>query len=193
MKSRKRCVNSAPGSRPTSAPRSLSVRRAVQRRTIDGRMRHNERSSSRAFSKAPSFFLRIWPGKSPFPSRSNICPYRAMGNRREVPGLCGSLRISIGISPVQMCSLWRISWIRDLRWTIFCASSNPGAPRSLKVCSLLEKPARRMVEVPIDYVGFSIPDEFVVGYGLDSDQQYRNLPYIAALKNVDESPGSHCT
>ena len=66
----------------------------------------------------------------------------------------------------------------------------PRRPRSLKVCSLLEKPARRRVDVPIDYVGFSIPDEFVVGYGLDYDQQYRNLPYIAALKNSDESPGS---
>ena len=61
----------------------------------------------------------------------------------------------------------------------------PRRPRRLKVCSLLEKPSRRRVDVPIDYVGFSIPDEFVVGYGLDYDQQYRNLPYIAALKNVD--------
>ena len=60
-------------------------------------------------------------------------------------------------------------------------------PRSLKVCSLLDKPARRVADVPIDYVGFSIPDEFVVGYGLDYDQRYRNLPYIAALKNFQTS------
>lgn len=60
-------------------------------------------------------------------------------------------------------------------------------PRSLKVCSLLDKPARRVVDVPIDYVGFSIPDEFVVGYGLDYDQRFRNLPYIATSRNLHAS------
>lgn len=55
-------------------------------------------------------------------------------------------------------------------------------PRSLRICSLLSKPARREVEVPLDYVGFDIPDEFVVGYGLDFDELYRNLPFIAVLK-----------
>ena len=52
-------------------------------------------------------------------------------------------------------------------------------PRSLRVCSLLSKPARRKVDVDIDYLGFEIPDRFVVGYGLDLDQRYRNLPFIA--------------
>ena len=55
-------------------------------------------------------------------------------------------------------------------------------PKSIKVCSLLDKPARRLVEIPIDYVGFEIPDAFVVGYGLDYRDQYRNLPYIATLE-----------
>ncbi len=55
-------------------------------------------------------------------------------------------------------------------------------PASLKVCALLDKRARRLVDVKIDYVGFEIPDEFVVGYGLDFQQKYRNLPFIAALK-----------
>ena len=54
-------------------------------------------------------------------------------------------------------------------------------PRSLKVCSLLSKPERRKIDVPIDYVGFEIPDRFVVGYGLDYDQKYRNLPFVAVL------------
>jgi len=54
-------------------------------------------------------------------------------------------------------------------------------PSSLKVVALLSKPSRRTVEVPVDYVGFEIPDRFVVGYGLDVDQRYRNLPYIAAV------------
>ncbi|MGB2695054.1 MAG: hypoxanthine phosphoribosyltransferase [Dehalococcoidia bacterium] len=55
-------------------------------------------------------------------------------------------------------------------------------PRSLKVCTLLDKRARRLVDVPIDYVGFEVPDEFVVGYGLDFRQKFRNLPFIATLK-----------
>jgi hypoxanthine phosphoribosyltransferase len=55
-------------------------------------------------------------------------------------------------------------------------------PRSLRLCALLDKPERRAVDVKVDYTGFEIPDEFVVGYGLDYDQKYRNLPYIGVLK-----------
>ncbi len=55
-------------------------------------------------------------------------------------------------------------------------------PKSLKLCTLLDKPDRRVVDVNVDYTGFSIPDEFVVGYGLDYDQKYRNLPYIGIVK-----------
>lgn len=59
-------------------------------------------------------------------------------------------------------------------------------PASLKLCTLLDKPDRREVEVPVDYIGFAIPDEFVVGYGLDYAQKYRNLPYIGILDFVEE-------
>ena len=55
-------------------------------------------------------------------------------------------------------------------------------PASLRVCTLLDKPARRLLEVPIAYKGFDLPDEFVVGYGLDWRQRYRNLPFIGVLK-----------
>ena len=55
-------------------------------------------------------------------------------------------------------------------------------PASLKVCALLNKPARRRVDVPVDYICFNIPDEFVVGYGLDYNQIYRNLPFVGVLK-----------
>ena len=54
-------------------------------------------------------------------------------------------------------------------------------PSSLRVCSLLSKPDRRRVEVPVDYQGFEVPDQFVVGYGLDFNQQFRNLPHVALL------------
>ncbi|MBO5409155.1 MAG: hypoxanthine phosphoribosyltransferase [Clostridia bacterium] len=52
---------------------------------------------------------------------------------------------------------------------------------SVKLCSLLSKPDRRKVEIPIDYLGFTIPDEFVIGYGLDFAEKYRNLPYVGVL------------
>lgn len=58
-------------------------------------------------------------------------------------------------------------------------------PKSLALCTLLDKPERRVVEVNVDYTGFQIPDEFVVGYGLDYDQRYRNLPYIGVVKFDD--------
>lgn len=55
-------------------------------------------------------------------------------------------------------------------------------PASLKLCTLLDKPDRRVTDVKVDYTGFEIPDEFVVGYGLDYAQKYRNLPYIGVIK-----------
>ncbi len=55
-------------------------------------------------------------------------------------------------------------------------------PNSIKICTLLDKPDRRVVDVDVDYTCFSIPDEFVVGYGLDYAQKYRNLPYIGVVK-----------
>jgi hypoxanthine phosphoribosyltransferase len=55
-------------------------------------------------------------------------------------------------------------------------------PASLRICTLLNKPERRTSDVPVDYVGFDIPNEFVVGYGLDYAERYRNLPYIGVLK-----------
>jgi len=57
-------------------------------------------------------------------------------------------------------------------------------PNSLKICSLLDKKERRVVPMEADYVGFDIPDKFVVGYGLDVDEKFRNLPYIGYFENV---------
>ena len=55
-------------------------------------------------------------------------------------------------------------------------------PESVKLCTLLDKPERRVTDVKVDYTGFEIPDEFVVGFGLDYDQRYRNLPYIGVVE-----------
>ncbi len=54
-------------------------------------------------------------------------------------------------------------------------------PKSLKICTLLDKPQQRVADVDVDYVGFKIPDKFVVGYGLDYAQKYRNLPYVGVM------------
>jgi len=59
--------------------------------------------------------------------------------------------------------------------------SNRGA-KSVRICALLDKPVRREKAVPVDYVGFTMPDEFLIGYGIDYAENYRNLPYVAALK-----------
>jgi hypoxanthine phosphoribosyltransferase len=60
-------------------------------------------------------------------------------------------------------------------------------PASLSICTLLDKRARRIAGVPLDYVGFEVPDEFVVGYGLDYREEYRNLPFIG-IPTLENSP-----
>ena len=54
-------------------------------------------------------------------------------------------------------------------------------PNSIKICTLADKPERRVVEVDADYIGFTVPNKFIIGYGFDYDNKYRNLPYIACL------------
>ncbi len=59
-------------------------------------------------------------------------------------------------------------------------------PKSLKLCTLLNKPARKKVDIDVDYVGYIIEDKFIVGYGIDYDEKYRNLPYIAIVEDVED-------
>ena len=59
-------------------------------------------------------------------------------------------------------------------------------PKSINVCTLLSKPERRVVDVHVQYIGFKIPDQYVIGYGLDYQQKYRNLPYLAVLDQSSE-------
>jgi hypoxanthine phosphoribosyltransferase len=61
-------------------------------------------------------------------------------------------------------------------------------PASVRVCALLNKPSRRQVEVPVHFVGFEVPDRFVVGFGLDHDQRYRNLPYVGIIEKPQDLP-----
>lgn len=59
-------------------------------------------------------------------------------------------------------------------------------PKSIEICTLLDKPERRVADVQVDYTGFAIPDEFVVGYGLDYSQRYRNLDYIGVITFIED-------
>ncbi|WFD09204.1 hypoxanthine phosphoribosyltransferase [Tepidibacter hydrothermalis] len=58
-------------------------------------------------------------------------------------------------------------------------------PKSLKICTLLDKPERRKCDIPVDYVGFKIPDKFIVGYGIDCGEKFRNVPYIGIVEKQD--------
>ena len=69
-----------------------------------------------------------------------------------------------------------LSYLRD-----YLLSKNPN---SLKICTLVNKPSRRIVDVPIDYNGFDIEDKFIVGYGFDIDGDYRNMPYIGYIEKI---------
>lgn len=70
-----------------------------------------------------------------------------------------------------------LSYLQEILWA--------RSPKSLRTACLLSKPSRRKVEVPVEYVGFTIPDRFVVGYGLDFDEQYRQLPYIGVMDGAE--------
>lgn len=73
-----------------------------------------------------------------------------------------------------------------LRYLFDCLARQ--RPSSLKVCALFDKPSRRKAEVPIDYLGFTVPDAFVVGYGLDFNEEFRNLPDLYILKEPGDEP-----
>lgn len=96
----------------------------------------------------------------------------------------GKIRMEFDLShPVRGKHVLLVEDIVDTGWTLdhVLGQLKRKKPSSLRLAALLHKPARTRVEVPIDYLGFSIPDRFVVGYGLDFDGRYRNLPHLAVL------------
>jgi len=99
----------------------------------------------------------------------------------------GQVRIAYDLqSEIQGRNVLLVEDIIDSGYTIASVLEllNTRHPHSLRVCTLLNKPERREVEVPIDYCGFDIPNKFVFGYGLDLDEYWRNLPFIASV-NLD--------
>lgn len=88
------------------------------------------------------------------------------------------------VRPIEGLDVLLVEDIVDTGLTMRYLLDNLGTrrPASLKVCALLVKPSRARVQVPVDYRGFEIPDRFVVGYGLDHDGRFRNLPFVGALR-----------
>jgi hypoxanthine phosphoribosyltransferase len=104
----------------------------------------------------------------------------------------GQSRITLDINTdIRNRHVLLVEDIVDSGYTVKSVLEFLGArqPKSLKICTLLDKAERREVEVPIDYCGFVIPDKFVFGYGLDADEYYRNLPFIGVLATEKYNPG----
>lgn len=111
--------------------------------------------------------------------------FMAVSSYRGSTTSSGTVQILKDLSrPIQGKHILIVEDIVDTGRTLQCLRELLLArqPASLKICTLLDKPSRRLVETPVDYVGFPVPDEFVVGYGLDFDDAWRQLPYIGVLK-----------
>ena len=112
--------------------------------------------------------------------------------QRSVAG--GAHRVSLDAEPFREPLEGRhvliVEDIADTGLTLaeVIAAARRRRPASLRVCVLLDKPAHRQVEVPLDYVGFEIPPHFVVGYGLDYQGRYRNLPFVGIVEDADWLP-----
>jgi hypoxanthine phosphoribosyltransferase len=112
------------------------------------------------------------------------CDFMRVSSYGSGTGSSGRIRMEFDLShPVRGKDVLLVEDIVDTGWTLdhVLRQLRRKKPSSLKLAALLHKPARTRVQVPIEYLGFTIPDRFVVGYGLDFDGRYRNLPHLAVL------------
>ena len=139
-------------------------------------------SSSSACSRAASSSRPISPARSTSPSASSSSACAATARARRRAASCRSRRTCS--RPIEGEDVLIVEDIVDTGLTIahLLELLRTRHPASVKVCALLHKPARTQVEVPIDYLGFTIEDRFVVGYGLDWAERYRNLPFIGVVE-----------
>ncbi len=116
------------------------------------------------------------------PTTVDFIALGSYGNGTESSGIV-KLEIDLGIS-IEGRHVVVVEDIVDTGLTLDYLVRNLATrrPASLEICALLSKPSRRKIDIAVDYIGFEIPDEFVVGYGLDHDQHHRNLPYIGVVK-----------
>ena len=116
------------------------------------------------------------------------CDFLGVSSYGDRTKSSGVIRITSDLSrPVDGKDVLIVEDIVDTGLTVRYLLNNLATrqPRSIQVCALLDKPARRLVQVPIDYSGFSVADRFVIGYGLDYQGRYRNLRYIGVLHALE--------
>jgi hypoxanthine phosphoribosyltransferase len=131
--------------------------------------------------KGAVFFLADVMRAIDLPCEVDFMAVASYGSATDSSGVVRILK-DLDIS-IQGRNVLIVEDIVDSGLTLQYLVRNLGArgPASLEVCALLTKPERRKVDVPIRYVGFEIPDRFAIGYGLDHEERYRNLPYVASL------------
>jgi hypoxanthine phosphoribosyltransferase len=122
----------------------------------------------------------------PLPSQVEFVSVSSYGNGTESAGKI-TVRQDLSI-PIRGRHLLVVEDIVDTGTTLAFLRERllDQSPASLRIATLLDKPSRRKTQVPVDYVGFAIPDEFVVGYGIDWAEQYRHLPYIGMIGELPE-------
>jgi len=116
------------------------------------------------------------------------CDFLGLSSYRGRTRTSGVIRITSDLNqPVEGRHVLVVEDIIDTGLTMEYLLENlrTRLPKSIKVCSLLHKPERKKVETPIDYLGFTVPNEFVVGYGLDYLGRYRNLRFVGVMENVE--------
>ncbi len=118
------------------------------------------------------------------------CDFVGLSSYGRSAQSCGKVKITYNLeSDVKGKDVLIVEDIVDTGLSLRCLKNDlfSKEPASLKVCCFLDKPARRLIPLVIEYVGFEIPNYFVVGYGLDFAEKYRNLPYIAVLNNANNT------
>jgi hypoxanthine phosphoribosyltransferase len=116
--------------------------------------------------------------------RPITCDFLSVRSYGDATVSTGVVQITSDLAnPIEHRHVLLVEDIVDTGWTLdhVVGELRKKKPASLKLAALLHKPSRTRVQVPIDYLGFTIPDRFVVGYGLDFDGRYRNLPHVAVL------------
>lgn len=136
--------------------------------------------------KGSIFFCCELAKKLEMPVSIDFMTVSSYGNSTESSG---KLTVTKDLDePIEGCHCIIVEDIIDTGFTLSLTKKMLLArgPLSLKICTLLDKPERRKTDIEAEYTGFVVPDKFVVGYGLDYAQKYRNLPYIGELEFVDE-------
>jgi hypoxanthine phosphoribosyltransferase len=138
-----------------------------------------------AILKGAAVFVSDLMREIQIPAEVDFMAIASYGSSTKSSGVVRILKDLDG--PIEGRDVLIVEDIVDSGLTLRYLLSNLGGrnPNTLEACALLSKPAARTVEVPVRYVGFDIPNEFVVGYGLDYDERYRSLPYVATLELGD--------